>query len=92
MLDLKMMSPEELKMLITKAEQEIKNRATAEIEEKKAKVAIAIRELLAVCHSAGIYKLGTIWWECDSCDENICFDILSEDVLEDVANILDGSC
>ena len=91
MYNLKMMSPEELKELIKNAEQEIKDRATAEVEEKKAKVVIAIRELLAVCRSASIYKLGKIYWECDSCDESIYFDILSEDVLKDVANILEGS-
>lgn len=89
MFDLKMMSPEELKMLITKAEQEIKDRATAEVEEKKAKVVIAIRELLAVCRSANIWKLGSLYWECDDCGESNYFDILNDDILKDVANILE---
>lgn len=90
MYNLKTLSPEELKELIHKAEQEIKDRATAQIEEKKAKVVIAIRELLAVCRSAGVRSLGKIYWECDDCGEGNYFDILAEDVLHDVANILEG--
>ena len=80
MINLKTLSPEELQMLIKNAEQEIKDRATAQVEEKKAKVVIAIRELLAVCRSAGVRSLGKIYWECDDC---------GEDVLHDVANILE---
>lgn len=90
MYNLKTLSPEELKELITKAEQEIKDRATAQVEEKKAKVVIAIRELLAVCRSAGVRSLGKIEWECGACYSTECFDILTEDVLYDVANILEG--
>lgn len=89
MYNLKMMSPEELKELIKKAEQEIKDRALAEVEEKKAKVVIAIRELMAVCRSASIYKLGSVYWECSDCDEGNYFDILSDAVLKDVADILE---
>ena len=90
MLDLKMMSPEEINELIHKAEKELKDRATAQVEEKKTKVVIAIRELLAVCRSAGVRSLGKIEWECDECESLECFDILTEDVLYDVANILEG--
>ena len=89
MINLKTLSPEELQMLIKNAEQEIKDRATAQVEEKKAKVVIAIRELLAVCRSAGVRSLGKIYWECDDCGEGNYFDILDEDVLHDVANILE---
>ena len=89
MYNLKTLSPEELKELIHKAEQEIKDRATAQIEEKKAKVVIAIRELLAVCRSANVWKLGSLYWECDDCDESNYFDILDDDILKDVANILE---
>ena len=90
MFDLKMMSPEELKELIKNAEQEMTNRAIAQFEEKKAKVVIAIRELLAVCRFTGVRSLGKIEWECGECDSTECFDILTEDVLYDVANILEG--
>ena len=90
MYNLELMTPEELKMLIKEAEQEIKDRATAQIEEKKAKVVIAIRELLAVCRSAGMWKLGSLYWECDDCGESNYFDILDNDILGDVANVLEG--
>ena len=90
MFDLKTMTPEELKELIHKTEQELKDRATAQIEEKKAKVVIAIRELLAVCRSANIWKLGSLYWECDDCGESNYFDILDDDILYDVANILEN--
>lgn len=93
MFNLETLSPEELKTLITKAEQEIKDRATAQIEEKKAKVVIAIRELIAVCKNAGVWKLGSLYWECDDCGEGSYFDILNDDILGDVANMLDeGEC
>ena len=90
MLNLKTLSPEELKELIKNAEQEIKDRATAQIEEKKTKVVIAIRELLTACRSAGIWKLGSLYWECDDCGESNYFDILDDDILGDVANIIEG--
>ena len=89
MTNLKTMTPEELKELIKNAEQEIKDRATAQIEEKKAKAVIAIRELLAVCRSANIWKLGSLYWECDDCGESNDFDILDDDILKDVADILE---
>ena len=89
MFDLKMMTPEELKELIKNAEQEMTNRAIAQFEEKKAKVVIAIRELLAVCRSANIYKLGSLYWECCDCDESNYFDILDDSILKDVADILE---
>ena len=93
MYNLKMMSPEELKELIKNAEQEIKDRATAEVEEKKAKVVIAIRELLAACRSAGMWKLGTsICWTCGDCDEDNYFDLVEDDVLADVAEALERKC
>ena len=90
MYNLELMTPEELKMLIKEAEQEIKDRATAQIEEKKTKVVVAIRELLAVCRSAGMWKLGSLYWECDDCGESNYFDILGNDILGDVANVLEG--
>lgn len=89
MFDLKMMSPEELKELIKNAEQEMTNRAIAQVEEKKAKVIVAIRELLAVCRSTNVWKLGSLYWECDNCDESNYFDILDDDILKDVADILE---
>ena len=89
MLDLKLMTPEEINELIHKAEKELKDRATAQVEEKKAKVVIAIRELLAVCRSAGIWKFGSLYWECDDCGEGNHFDILDDDILKDVADILE---
>ena len=93
MYNLELMTPEELKILIKEAEQEIKDRATAQVEEKKAKVVIAIRELLAVCRSANIYELGSLYWECSDCNEGNYFDILDDDILGDVANILEeGEC
>ena len=90
MFNLKMMSPEELKELIEQAEQEIKDQTTAQVEEKKAKVVIAILELLEVCRSASIYHLGSIEWECDDCGEVNEFDILSDEILEDVAKVLES--
>lgn len=90
MINLKTLSPEELQMLIRNAEQEIKDRATAQVEEKKAKAVIAIRELLAVCRSAGVRKLGSLYWECDDCGESNYFDILDDVILGDVANVLEG--
>lgn len=89
MFNLKTLSPEELKVLIKNAEQEIKDRATAQVEEKKANVVTAIRELLAVCRKSNIYDLGRIYWQCDECDCENYFDILGDEVLEDVANILE---
>ena len=88
MISLKMMSPEELKELIKNAEQEIKNRAIAQVEEKKEKVVIAIRELIAACRSAGVYSIGNIWWECEDCGEGSYYDILRDDVLKNVAELL----
>ena len=93
MYNLELMTPEELKELIKNAEQEMTNRAIAQFEEKKAKVVIAIRELLAVCRSANIWKLGSLYWECGDCNESNYFDILNDEVLADVANILEnGEC
>ena len=91
--DLRLITEEELQLLITSAEKELKDRATANIEEKKAKVVIAIRELLAVCRSADIRFLGSIYWECNRCSDGNHFDILDDEVLYDVANILEeGEC
>ena len=90
MFDLKMMTPEAINELIKNAEKELKDRATAEVEEKKTKVVIAIRELVAACKNAGIFRLGDIYWECSACNESNYFDILGEDILEEVANILEG--
>lgn len=89
MLDLKMMTPEEIDELIRKAEKELKDRATAQVEEKKAKVVIAIRELLVVCRSAGVRSLGKVEWDCVDCDYEHHFDILNDEVLRDVANVLE---
>ena len=89
MFDLKMMTPEELNKLIREAEKELKDRATAQVAEKKTKVMIAIRELLAVCRSAGVSKLGSLYWECAACDEGNYFDILDDDILKDVADVLE---
>ena len=91
--DLKTMSPERIKELITKAEQELHHRATVQVEEKKTKVVIAIRELLEACRSAGMWKLdSSIYWSCSECDEGFDYDILEDDVLEDVANALERKC
>lgn len=94
--DLKMMTYEELKEFIKSAEQEIQNaeqeikvRATALVKETKAKTVIAIRELVAVCKNAGIYRLGELCCSCDECGESSDFDILLDHVLEDVADILE---
>ena len=93
MFDLKMMTPEAIKELIHNAEQELKDRATAQVEEKKAKVVIAIRELLAVCRSANVWKLGSLYWECKDCGEGNDYDILNDDILKDVADVLEeGKC
>lgn len=90
MMDFKTMSPERIKELIRDAEQELHYRATVQVEEKKAKVVIAIRELLAVCRSAGMWKLDTsICWTCDNCDEENYFDVLEDDILKDVADVLE---
>ncbi len=88
--ELKMISEEELNFLIQKAEEEISRRAEAKLEEAKAKTVIAIRELIALCREAKLYHLGKVYWECPDCDEGQYFDILSEDVLKDVADILEG--
>ena len=87
--DLRLITEEELQRLIVSAEKELKDRATASVEEKKAKVVIAIRELLAVCRKASIYNLGSLYWDCSDCGDGNYFDILSDDVLKDVANILE---
>ncbi len=93
MYNLKTLSPEELKELITKAEQELNVRANVQVEEKKAKVVIAIRELLAACRFAGMWKLDTsICWTCGDCDEDNYFDLVEDDVLADVADALERKC
>lgn len=89
MFNLTMMTPEELKELIKQAEQEIRDRTTALVEEKKTKVVIAIHELLEVCRSAGIWNLGSIEWECEDCGEVNDFDILSDEILKDVVKVLE---
>ena len=89
--DLRLITEEELQRLIASAEKELKDRATAQVEEKAAKVVIAIRELITVCRSAGVRKLGNIYFECGDCEHDNYFDILDDDVLEDVANILEGN-
>ena len=91
MLDLKMMTPEEINEFIHMAEKELKDRATVQVEEKKAKVVIAIRELIAVCRSANIRSLGSIEWECFDCDYEHHFDILNDEILHDVAKVLEGN-
>lgn len=83
-------SEEELQKILDSVNEELNRRATASFEEAKAKVVIAIRELLAVCRKADIRSLGKIYWECSECNEDNYFDILQEDVLEDVANILEN--
>lgn len=88
--DLKMISVEELNALIQMAEKEIKGRNIVRVKEAKAKTVIAIRELLTACRSAGIWNLGSVEWECDDCGEVNNFDILSDEILEDVAKILEG--
>ena len=91
--DLRLITEEELQRLIVSAEKELKDRATAQVAEKKAKVVIAIRELLAVCRKANVRKLGSMYWECSDCGEGNYFDILDDEVLADVANILEeGEC
>ena len=91
--DLKTLSPEELKMLITKAEQELNVRANVQVEEKKAKVVTAIRELLEACRFAGMWSLNSsICWTCDDCEEENYFDILEDDILKDVAEALERKC
>lgn len=88
--DLRVIDAEKLQDIINYAEKRLKEIATAQLEEAKAKTVIAIRELIAVCKKAGIVRLGDIYWECDECDHENYFDILGEDVLEDVANILES--
>jgi hypothetical protein len=93
MMDFKTMSPERIKELIRDAEQELHHRATVQVEEKKAKVVIAIRELLAACRSAGMWKLdSSICWTCGDCDEDNYFDLVEDDVLADVADVLERKC
>ena len=93
MMDFKTMSPERIKELITKAEQELHHRANVQVEEKKAKVVIAIRELLEACYSAGMWNLGSsVCWSCGNCEEYTDFDILEDGVLKDVAEALEREC
>lgn len=93
MIDFKTISPEALREIIRSAEQELNHRATVQVEEKKAKVVIAIRELLAACRSAGMWNLGSsICWTCGACDEDNDFDLVEDDVLADVANALERKC
>lgn len=88
--DLRVVGVEELQDIINYAEKRIKEIAIVQVEEAKAKTVIAIRELLTACRSAGVWKLGDIYWECNDCDEGNYFDILDDDILKDVANILEG--
>ncbi len=84
-------SDEELRQVVKNIESVLNDRAKAEIEEAKAKTVVAIHELMVACKKAGVYRLGSIFWECDSCDSGeTCFDLLQDDVLEDVAKILKG--
>lgn len=93
MIDFKTISPEALREIIRSAEQELHHRANVQVEEKKAKVVIAIRELLEACRSAGMWNLNSsICWTCDNCDDESYFDILEDDVLADVAEALERKC
>jgi hypothetical protein len=85
-------SEEKLQQILDSIHDELNRRATASFEEAKTKAVISIRELLAVCRKSNIYRLGSIYWVCDDCGESNYFDILDDDVLEDVANVLEGKC
>ena len=88
--DLKAISVEELNALIQMAEEEVSNRIEIKLEEAKTKTVIAIRELIKFCKEANIHRLGNICCECCDCDEENYFDILNEDILEDVVKVLEG--
>lgn len=88
--DLKTISVEELNSLIQMAEEEVGRRNKIKLVEAKAKAVIAIRELIEVCKELHVNYLGKVCWECDGCDEENYVDILFEDVLEDIAKVLEG--
>ena len=87
--DLRVVGVEELRDIISYAEKRIKEIATAQLEEAKTKTVIAIRELLAACEKAGISSLGNIYWDCDECDHEGESDILYDEILKDIADILE---
>ena len=81
-------SAEELRQIIENAEAELAKRANDEFEKARENVVTAIDEFIECCKKANIRTLGNIYWECSDCDEGQYFDILREEVLNDVMKIL----
>ena len=90
MINLQLVSDEDLRKIIADAESEWKYRQDEILNEKKAKAKRAIEELIAVARSQGRYTLGDISFECGECDNNFYLDILYDDVLEKIVKVLGG--
>ena len=88
MVDLKLVSDEELQKIIANAQTELVNRQDKNFKEKKAETIRAIEELIAAARALGKYSLGKLCIECEECDNNFYLDILYDDILEDIVKIL----
>ena len=90
MINLQLVSDEELKKIIADTEKELEYRQSGKFNEKKAEAKRAIEELIAVARSQGKYSLGEILVKCWKCEDNFSLDIMYDDVLEKVAEVLGG--
>ena len=89
MINLQLVSDEDLRKIIADAESEWKYRQNERLNAKKAETKRAIEELITMARSQGKYSLGEIPFECE-CGIDFHYDILLDGVLEDVAKVLGG--
>jgi uncharacterized ferredoxin-like protein len=90
MINLQLVSDEDLRKIIADAESEWSYRQDEKLNEKKAKAKRAIEELIAMARSQGKHSLGNLIFECWECGCEFCYDILNDDVLENIVKILGG--
>lgn len=88
MINLQLVSDEDLRKIIADAENEWKYRRDEKFNTKKAEVKRAIEELIAMAHAQGRYTLGDIYLECAECENEFSLDILYDDVLEQIVKVL----
>lgn len=88
MINLQLVSDEDLRKIIVDAESEWSYRQDERFNEKKAEAKRAIEELIAMARAQGRYTLGEIPFECGECENEFSLDILYDDVLENIVKIL----
>lgn len=88
MINLQLVSDEDLRKIIVDAESEWSYRQDERLNAKKAETKRAIEELIAMARSQGRYSLGDIHFECGECENEFSLDILYDDVLEQIVKVL----